>query len=91
MNGITPTQERILRKLGDGLIHRRSDLMKYSGLSSAKVFAVHLCHLRKRVRATDSELDIVTITGDKGVAFRLVRLEFTTLDKTPLIGFISKK
>lgn len=70
----TPTQQRIMNLLGDGMRHTRWELMHCleDSLSDKSVLATHISYMRGYLLSQG--LDIVCEHRGNHVAYRLVRL-----------------
>jgi hypothetical protein len=76
----SPAQERLLRVLGDGLLHSKHDLCKAARVSSENSLCVQLSMLRRKLLKIDPEIAVIHVVAYDIPSFRLVRLQFLTLD-----------
>lgn len=76
----SPVQERLLRVLGDGLLHSKRDLCRAARISSEGSLSVQLSTLRRKLLKIDPEITVVYVPFYETPSFRLVRLQFLTLD-----------
>lgn len=88
-NSYTLIQSRLLKVLGDGLIHTKKELhsaIGYCRRSGTSTLRVHLNHIRKKLKTIHPDLDLITITDAAETSYRLVRQGKATL-KDALKGF----
>lgn len=69
----TPTQQRLLEMLGDGMSHQQTELMRCleDALSTPATLRVHICHMRRKLRPVGQ--NITSERLDERTYYRLVR------------------
>lgn len=72
----TPTQQRILKILSDGMEHTRAELWEAidDELAGKTVLAVHLHHLRKKLEAQGTTIACISHGNRRKLMYRHVRL-----------------
>lgn len=78
----TPTEQRMIELLSDGLPHDRQELLEVSQLTDLHCMAVSIMRLRPKLRALGQEIDTVLWRGS--IAYRhIVLLSGTNLSNDP--------
>ena len=72
----TPTEERLLAVLGDGMDHSPAELMGclYDEMSGRGTLSTHIHHLRKKLQRKGTDIVCVANHGRRAPCYRYVRL-----------------